>query len=80
MILKKMVVTFPESKENSIIQECTNLYKSTTATIKAVARVIGMMVSSFSAVEYGRLFYRRIENAKIDKGKSKFSIQNDHFT
>ena len=35
------------------------------ATIRAVAQVIGLLVSSFSAVELGKLHYREIEKEKI---------------
>lgn len=72
----KMVVTLPSSKVETLINECITLYKKSTATIKSVARVLGLMVASFSAVEYGRLYYRKIETAKIEalrKAKGDFS-------
>ena len=36
------------------------------AKIQYVARVVGLMVSSFSAVELGRLYYRSLEKGKIE--------------
>jgi hypothetical protein len=38
----------------------------TRTSIREVARVIGLLVSSFSAVDYGKLFYRNLERAKIE--------------
>lgn len=35
------------------------------ANIREIARVLGLTVSSFSAVEYGKLYYREIEKEKI---------------
>lgn len=35
------------------------------ANIIEIARVLGLIVSSFSAVEYGKLYYREIEKEKI---------------
>jgi hypothetical protein len=36
-----------------------------TAKIREVARVLGLIVSSFSAVDHARLYYREIEKAKF---------------
>ena len=38
----------------------------TRASTREVARVNGLLVSSFSAVDYGKLFYRNLERAKIE--------------
>jgi len=59
-------VTFLSSREKSrkIVQACTELYELSKES-RNVAQVLGLMVSSFSAVEYGPLFYRNIEHAKI---------------
>lgn len=37
------------------------------ATIRVVAKVIGLNVPAFSAVEYGKLFYTKLEQAKAFK-------------
>jgi hypothetical protein len=34
--------------------------------IRNVAKVIGLIVSSFSAIEIGKLFYRNLEKEKIE--------------
>ena len=56
-----MTVTLPETKVQLIVQECRSLHRLTSSTIRQFARVLGLMVSSFSAVQYGPLFYRCIE-------------------
>lgn len=62
---EKMTVTLPIEKVEKIVQACAELHKQSRAKIRDVARVLGLMVSSFSAVEYGPLFYRTIEREKI---------------
>ena len=62
---KDMTVTLPYEKVNLIVQECLSLSRTTTEIIRKVARVLGLLVSTFSAVEYGRLHYREIEKEKI---------------
>ena len=73
---EKMEVSLPVSKVHTLISECSVLFYKSKATIQSVARLVGLMVSSFSAVEYGRLFYRKIEIGKIqalNKAKGDFS-------
>jgi len=43
---------------------CKTLAKKCTSSIREVAKVIGLIVASFSAVEYGKLHYRQLEQAK----------------
>ena len=62
----KMIVTLPESKMKNLVSECKMLFKMDKAKIQYVARVVGLMVSSFSAVELGRLYYRSLEKGKIE--------------
>ena len=58
----KMIVTLPSEKMSVIVQECEVLYrKRVAAKIRDVARVLGLMVSTFFAVEYGPLFYRQLD-------------------
>ena len=61
-----MTVKLPEEKIKRIIEECHALIKKSKATIRLVSRVIGLLVSSFSAVEYGPLHYRNLEMNIID--------------
>lgn len=60
-----MTVTLPPDKVNLIVQECLSLYHKTDEVIRKVARVLGLIVSTFSAVQYGPLYYREIEREKI---------------
>ena len=48
---ERMIVTLPEEKMLVIVQECKVLHGKKKAKIRDVARVIGLMISSFSAVE-----------------------------
>ncbi|MEW8548535.1 MAG: reverse transcriptase domain-containing protein [Candidatus Thiodiazotropha sp.] len=61
----KMLVTLPIEKVCAIVQECRELFKRQYVKIRSVARVLGLMVSTFSAVEFAPLFYRTIEKEKI---------------
>ena len=60
-----MTVTLPQEKVFLIVQECLNLSKKSYETVRKVARVIGLLVSTFSTVEYGPLHYRELEKEKI---------------
>lgn len=62
----KMIVTLPKQKVIVLCEECISVYSRSYVSIKVVARLLGLMVSSLSAVEFGRLFYRNIEREKID--------------
>ena len=46
-----MTVKLPEDNNKRIIEECHALIKKSKANIPLVSRVIGLVVSSFSAVE-----------------------------
>ena len=60
-----MTIFLPIEKVQNIISECNLLFNSYQSSIRKVAKVVGLMVSSFSAVEYGPLFYRRLERERI---------------
>lgn len=61
---EQMIVTLPSEKIKSIVQECSNIFRKNQICIRALARLIGLLVSSFSAVEYAPLHYRKLEKAK----------------
>ena len=61
-----MTVKLPEDKNKRIIEECHALIKKRKANIPLVSRGIGLLVSRFSAVEYGPLHYRNLEMNKLD--------------
>ena len=59
-----MVISLPSAKVNKIVSQCQWLLDKTSPTVREVAQVSGLLVSSFSAVKYMRLFYRSIEMCK----------------
>lgn len=67
---EKMIVYLPDDKKDRIIEECSILIKKDFVKIRDVAKVIGIIVSSFSAVEFGKLWYRNLETAKINALRS----------
>lgn len=62
---EKMIVYLPSERKDRILQACKNLRQKYNAKIRDVARVIGFIVSAFSAVELGPLHYRILETHKI---------------
>jgi hypothetical protein len=60
----RMIVFLTDERKHVIIFECSTLIGTTITCIRAMARVIGLLVASFSAVEYGPLHYRTLERAK----------------
>ena len=62
---QRMIVYLTDSRKCVLTEECKKLRKRHSAKIREVARVVGLMVAAFSAVEFGPLFYRELEKAKI---------------
>ena len=62
----EMKVTLPTEKQHDIIQSCSELLQKENPTIRNVAKIIGQLVASFPAVQYGPLFYRDLEKDKIN--------------
>ena len=60
-----MSVTLTDEKIGNITMKLEYLLMEPSPTIREVARVIGLIVSSFPAVQYGQCHYRAIENDKI---------------
>jgi hypothetical protein len=52
----------------NVVQECKELLGNAQVTCKIikVGKVLGILVSCFPRIEYGPLFYRGLENKKID--------------
>jgi ribonuclease HI len=80
----EMTVSLPENKIEKIETECKKLLSKKFAKIREVAAVIGLLVSSFSAVDYGKLHYHNLETeksqaVKINKGNFDkiMEISND---
>lgn len=62
---ERMIVELTEEKKEMIYEECFSLRNKNYAKIRTVARVIGLIISSFSATELGQLHYRLLESEKI---------------
>ena len=60
-----MTVKLPPSKEAKVKSACQNLVLNCNPTIREVVQVIGLIVSSFPAVQYAQLHYRTLESEKI---------------
>ena len=61
-----MSVTLPTAKAAKVQNACHDLLDSKHITIRDVTPVIGLLVSNFPAVQYGELYYRRLEMSKIN--------------
>ena len=59
-----MTVKLPPSKAAKVKSACQNLVLNCNPTIREVAQVIGLIVSSFPAVQYSQLHYRTLESEK----------------
>lgn len=62
---KLMTVSLPERRLIKIRLGCANLLGQDITSIREVARVIGLLVAAFPAVELGKLHYRKLEAGKI---------------
>lgn len=60
-----MTIRLPDNKSEEIQSLCTELMQIANPSIRQVARIIGKMVASFPAVQYGQLYYRALERDKI---------------
>ena len=53
-----------KGEKQKVMKACKTLQRQPTYTIREVAKVIGLLVSSFSAVMHGPLHYRQLERDK----------------
>lgn len=65
-----MVVYLPDEKKENIKIVCQQLLLKKMVTIRDLAKAIGLLISAFSAVEFGKLHYRSLEKGKIEALKS----------
>ena len=75
-----MEVCMTPSKSAKLLQACQSLLGKRSPTIREVASVVGLMVSSFPGVRHGPLFYRSLENEKTDALKLALSNLDAHMT
>lgn len=60
-----MKVRLPQDKLERIITDCKSLQGEKQDKIRTVAKVIGQVIATFSAVEWGKLHYRDLEREKL---------------
>ena len=60
-----MTVTLTKRKVDNLICKCKQILSESAPTIRSVAELIGLMVSSVTGVEFGRLHYRFLESDKV---------------
>ena len=60
-----MTVSLTSSKKANLICKCRLVIQDPAPSIRAIAELIGIFVSSFTAVEFGRLHYRQLELEKV---------------
>ena len=61
----EMTVRLTPTKSQGIIKLCHQVLNSPVCTIREVAQLLGKFTSSFPAVQFGKLHYRRLEKQKI---------------
>ena len=59
-----ITVKLPPNKAAKVKSACQNLVLNCNPTIREVAQVVGLIVSSFPAVQYAQLHYRTLESEK----------------
>jgi len=63
---EQMMVFLPINKVAGIKAACQSLLQHKSPTVRLLAKVIGLIVSSFLAVLHGPLHYRQLERLKTD--------------
>ena len=66
-----MKITLPENKITDIKEACIDLFHDKKPSIRKVARVIGKIIATFPAAQYGPLHYRTMEVEKINALKQR---------
>ena len=60
-----MTIRLPPTKAAHVRRTCQTLLLKTEMTIRETAQVIGLIVSSLTAVQFGELYYRNLEKNKV---------------
>lgn len=68
---KDMTVTLTEERATKLKTACLGLKAKKKFTIRELAQLIGQMVAAFPAVEWGPLYYRRLDKDKSEGLKNK---------
>ena len=62
----EMTVSLPEEKLNKLKEQTLSLREKPQCSIRELAHVIGLIVSSFPAIKPARLYYRDLEVCKLE--------------
>ena len=63
----KITTTLTEERKEKIYDNCSSLLQSNkNITVRELAQTIGTFVAAFTAVPLGQLFYRHLENSKVE--------------
>jgi ribonuclease HI len=62
----QMNITLPSENNDRIFQMVHNLFQKNTATIRAVAQVVGALIAARQATRHALLFTKEMENPKIE--------------
>jgi hypothetical protein len=60
----KLTVELSETNKSKLIAACRGALQTDKLTIRSVAQLIGLMVSSIPAVQFGDMYYRQLEIEK----------------
>ena len=72
----EMTVRLNDRQTKKIIEAYTSLLSCNSCTLLKLAKVVGLLVASFPGVEFGQIFYRRLDNAKnsaLKENKGNFN-------
>ena len=72
---REMAVYLDDDKRNHIIDLIKTILAKGKCSVRRLAKVIGTLVASFPAVEYGRLFYRELEMIKIRSLRDSYNYE-----
>ena len=63
-------MSLTQNKREKLKNKCRHILKAERNTIRDVAELIGILVASFTGVEYGRLHYRALDKDKVQALKT----------
>ena len=56
-----MTIRLPPRKANYVKEACRSLLSKESNTVRELAHVIGLLISSLPGVQYGDIHYRKLE-------------------
>ena len=68
-----MAVSFPQEKLNKLIERASATLHHSKRSVREVAEVIGLIVSSLQVIKLARLHYRHLEFSKINALKQNLN-------